>query len=319
MEILRGRQKSSLKVVVYGPEGIGKSTFAACFPQPVFIDTEGSTKHMDVARTPKPLSWEQLLEQVQYFKHGSEFQTLVIDTADWAEQLAVKTVCSRAKKSGIEEFGYGKGYTYLSEEFGRLLNLLTDVVENGMHVVLNAHAKMRKFELPDEMGSYDRWEMKLGKNTAPLVKEWADLVLFANYKTHVVKIEDKYKAQGGTRVMYTAHHPCWDAKNRQGLPEELPFEFAQIAALFDASEAPRPEAPAQASDPLPPALRKLMQANGVTDEELRQAVASRGVYPADTPFAVYDPGYVEGVLIGAWPQVLEVIEQQRSKEGQLPF
>lgn len=44
-----------------------------------------------------------------------------------------------------------------------------------------AECMMRKFEQPDEMGAYDRWELKLQKKTAALVKEWADLLLFANY------------------------------------------------------------------------------------------------------------------------------------------
>lgn len=235
MEIIKGKIEGAQKIVVYGPEGIGKSTFAAQFPNALFIDTEGSTKHMDVARTPKPSSWTMLMEQVQYVKQNpTSFQTLVIDTADWAEQLCITSVCAKYQKPGIEDFGYGKGYIYLTEEFGRLLNKLEELVEMGINVVITAHAKMRKFEQPDEMGAYDRWELKLQKQTGPLLKEWADMVLFANYKTTVVNVDGqgankgKNKAQGGKRVMYTTHHPCWDAKNRHNLSLELPFDFQQI-------------------------------------------------------------------------------------------
>mgnify|MGYP000611029209 CR=1 FL=1 len=138
----------------------------------------------------------------------------------------------------------------------------------GIHVVMTAHAKMRKFEQPDELGAYDRWEMKLTKQTAPMVKEWADMVLFANYKTFVVNVDGqgaqkgKNKAQGGRRVMFTTHHPCWDAKNRYGLPEELPFDYGEIAAILADSgnrptaqeEAPvqMPKRPAKPSTPEPP-------------------------------------------------------------------
>ena len=66
MKIIRGKIPCAKKVIVYGPEGIGKSTFAAQFPDPLFIDTEDGTKDMDVARTPAPSSWEMLLEQVEY-------------------------------------------------------------------------------------------------------------------------------------------------------------------------------------------------------------------------------------------------------------
>ena len=244
MQIIRGKIPGAKKVVVYGPEGIGKSTFAAHFPEPLFIDTEGSTKDMDVARTESPTSWMMLMEQVRYVKNHPELcRTLVVDTADWAEMLCITQICDKNHKASIEEFGYGKGYVYVQEEFGRLLNALEEVVKAGIHVVLTAHAKMRKFEQPDELGAYDRWEMKLTKQTAPMVKEWADMVLFANYKTFVINVDGqgvqkgKNKAQGWKRVMYTSHHSCWDAKNRYGLPEELPFEYEAIRAVMENQEA----------------------------------------------------------------------------------
>lgn len=244
MQITKGRQNVPYKVVIYGPEGIGKSTFAAQFPDPIFIDTEGSTARMDVARLPKPSSWVHLAEVVTYVIQNKPCKTLVIDTADWAQQLAVGYVISSGgeKIKSIEDFGYGKGYTMLAEQFGKLLNKLTEVCNAGINVVLTAHAWMRKFEQPDEMGAYDRWELKLERKVAPLIKEWADMVLFANYKTQIIedpKTKTK-KAFGGQRVMYTAHHPAWDAKNRDGLQEELPLEFKSIAHLFNSQKIEDP-------------------------------------------------------------------------------
>ena len=55
--ITTGILNTPVKVVLYGPEGIGKSTFASHFPDPVFIDTEGGTKRLNVARLPQPTSW----------------------------------------------------------------------------------------------------------------------------------------------------------------------------------------------------------------------------------------------------------------------
>ena len=240
MKIIRGKIPGAKKTVIYGPEGIGKSTFASQFPDPLFIDTEGSTKDMDVARTETPSSFMMLMElAVEVKRDPSLCRTLVIDTVDWAEMLCISQICDKNHKSSIEEFGYGKGYVYVQEEFGRLLNLLEEVVKVGINVVLTAHAKMRKFEQPDELGAYDRWEMKLTKQTAPMVKEWADMVLFANYKPVVENVDakgtkkGKTKPQGGRRVMYTTHHSCWDAKNRYGLPEELPFEYAAIRHVIE--------------------------------------------------------------------------------------
>lgn len=137
MEIIRGVIPCAKKVVIYGPEGIGKSTFASKFPDPVFIDTEGSTNSMDVARLPKASSWQMLLDQVDYVRtHPTMCKTLVIDTIDWAESMCIRHICDKHRKSGIEDFGYGNGYVYVKEELGKFLNQLTEVVDAGVNVVL---------------------------------------------------------------------------------------------------------------------------------------------------------------------------------------
>lgn len=252
MEITRGRVQKPIKAVIYGPEGIGKSTFASKFPDPVFIDTEGSTTHMDVARFPAPTSWQLLLQEIEEVKRNpSCCKTLVVDTADWAEKLCIEDICSAKHVDGIEDFGYGKGYTFVKESFGKFLNLLNDVLEKGINVVITAHAQMRKFEQPDELGAYDRWELKLSKQCAPLLKEWADLLLFCNYKTVVVNVDNrgatkgKNKAQGGKRVIYTQHHSCWDAKNRFGLPEEIDMDYEQIKKIVESKTPENSTAAAQ--------------------------------------------------------------------------
>lgn len=375
MQITKGKRARAQKVVVYGPEGIGKSTFAAQFPEPLFIDTEGSTDNMDVSRLDKPSSYTMLKNEIAWVKaNPTVCKTLVIDTIDWAESLVIADVCAQHGKKGIEDFGWGNGYTYTKEEMGRLLNQLGELVDLGINVVLTAHAQMRKFEQPDEMGSYDRWELKLGKKTssqtAPLVKEWADMVLFANYKTVVMTADNgKKKVTGGQRVLYTQHHPAWDAKNRHGLPEGMPFDYAGIAHIFNQAQPqptpqtqqtapePAPQAPAQKQTPtaepapqaqpqvqetpqqlsqapesltqpaperqpyqepnlaLPQALRDLMIQNQVTELEVQKAVAQKGYYPEDTPVIMYDPGFIDGVLIGAWDQVFSMIKDNRI----LPF
>lgn len=255
MDIIRGIIPCAKKVVIYGPEGIGKSTFASKFPDPVFIDTEGSTNSMNVARLPKASSWQMLLEQVEYVRaHPTMCKTLVVDTMDWAEAMCIQHICDKHRKSGIEEFGYGNGYTYVKEEIGRFLNRLSEVKDAGVNVVLTAHAQIKKFEQPDELGAYDRWELKLGKKTtsqtSPLVKEWADMLLFANYKTFSIAVDDKgkkRKAQGGERVMYTTHNACWDAKNRYELPDEVPFSYESIRVIIEGHSVPVKEQPAKAA------------------------------------------------------------------------
>ncbi len=261
MKITKGRVPCAKKLLFYGPEGIGKSSIAAQFPNPVFIDTEGSTNHMDVARFETPSTWQMVLEEVQYvLDHPDTCQTLVIDTADWAERLEIEELCKRHGWDGLEAPGYGRGFQYSAEEFGKLLNKLTEVTQKGVNVVITAHAQLRKVELPEEMGAYDHWEMKTSKKVAPMIREWADAVFFLNYKTVIINVDGKghtkgkNKAQGGRRVMHTNHTPFWDAKNRFGLPDEIPLDFNEIAHIFQATPAPAPK-PVQesvpASEPVP--------------------------------------------------------------------
>lgn len=323
--ISTGKVHTAVKTVIYGAEGIGKTTLAAQFPSPLFIDTEGSTKQLDVARLPAPSSWEMLLQELDFVISKRPCATLVIDTVDWAEQLCIADLCAKNGKSGIEDFGYGKGWEFEKESFGKFLNKLTEVINAGINVTLTAHAALRKFEQPDEMGSYDRWEMKLGSKTtnkiSPLIKEWADIVLFCNYKTVVVQTDKegkKHKAQGNRRVMYTQHQPCWDAKNRYGLPEEIPMEYAQIAQIYaPVQPLETPPAPATSTSAtevhpgIPQSLADLMSASGITEQQIRAAVATKGYFPEDMPISAYPEDFVSGVLVGAWKQIVDFINEQK--------
>ena len=335
LNITKGKIARPQKVVIYGSEGIGKSSLAACFPDPLFIDTEGGTAHMDVRRIDKPQSWEELLGIVKEVATTKDVcKTLVLDTADWAEQLVTNYLCAKYKQNSIESFGYGKGYTYLGEEFTRLLGAFDTVLASGIHVVVTAHAKMRKFEQPDEMGAYDRWEMKLSKQVAPLLKEWCDLLLILQLPDiHRHFGEQAKKAQGGKRVMYTTHHPAWDAKNRVQLPEVLELDYKHIAHIFMPGQtAPNPAPAAQppvnpnpapqpsAQETLPEdetsvdVLRGVLKEKGVTEEEIRQVVAARGKYPATTPIDEYTDEFIFGYVLRYWEQIMAIIEQNRNEK-----
>lgn len=350
MKIISGTIKKYQKVVIYGPEGIGKSSFAAQFPRPLFIDTEASTMHMDVARLERPSSWAVLMEYVQELtKDHQGFTTLVIDTIDWAEQLCVQHICAKHQVGGIEDIGYGKGYVYEKEEFGKLLNKLQDLIDSGMNVVLTAHAMVRKFERPDQP-PYDRYELKLNKaasqKISDMVKEWADMLLFANYKEEVLKVDSKdssskkVRVSGGQRVMYTSHHPNWDAKNRHGLKECLPFEFAQIEncipkniqksqveeKLVEDVKAPLKEEPvvqtepkkkAKEDDGIPKDLKKLMEARNITEAEIQAVVGSKGYFPADMRIKDYPKDFIDGCLIAAFDTVAQAVEVNRDEN--VPF
>ena len=311
LNITDGKIIRPQKVVIYGAEGVGKTTLASSFPKPLFIDTEGGTAQMNVRRIAKPENWDVFLSILsEVAKTKDVCETLVIDTADWAEQLAVSHILTKYKKTGIEEFGYGKGYVYLAEEFSKFLEALDEIIASGVHVVVTAHAKMRKFEQPDEMGAYDRWEMKLSKNSAPLLKEWADLLLFCNYQTFVVTSENKaQKAQGGKRVMYTSHHPCWDAKNRHDLPDILDLDYKYIQHLFSKeTETKENTEPTVTGYDV---VEKLMTDFKIKETELIAFIATKGHYPETKTLRDYPDNFVTGWIIRYWEQIVKNIEETR--------
>lgn len=258
LKVIRGRVRKPVRVVLYGVEGIGKTTLASLFPNPIFLDTEGSTFRLDVARAPNPQDeddpqlrdWthvEGALLDLRGDRQG--FETVVIDSADWAERLA--TVHLLGNKRSIEDFGFGKGYVMLAETIGKMLARCDDLVRAGMNVVFVAHSKVVRVSPPDQTDGYDRYELRLHKQVAPLLKEWADLVLFANYRTHIIEGEDgRKKAKGGKdRVLFTERTAAFDAKNRFGLKPEIPMTIEALAPIFSGPVKPAPVAPREEPEP----------------------------------------------------------------------
>jgi hypothetical protein len=212
----------------------------------VFLDIEGGTHHLDVDRIDAADSWDSVCGSIaQLARAEHPFRTLVIDTADWAEKRLAEHLCRKAGKESIEDFGYGKGHVMLAEEFARFLASLESLLRRGMHVVFLAHSTVRKFESPDQAGSYDRYELKLAKSVAPLLKEWADAILFANFVTRLAEKDNgKLRGVGGKgRALFATHAASHDAKNRHGLPDKLPFEVEALAPIFGITSAAAPSAP----------------------------------------------------------------------------
>ena len=300
----------AIKFVVYGCEGIGKTTLASKLPNVIFIDTEGSTDHMAVPRYPRPQSWAELLDMVQDAKNQPKLGTLVIDTLDWADTLCADGLCKKKQWSSIEDAGYGKGYVMLGEEFGRLLNALNELYAMGVNVGFTAHAQLRKIEKPEETGAYDHWEMKCSKKVAPLVREWCDLMLFCNYDAvviHGASKMDANKITGNKRVMYANHQPTFDAKNRFGLPDKMDLGYEPLRAVFERNRVgmsldqvqqtfhPEEKAEAQQEPPKRSSGRPPMKQPETAPEEL-----------PDTPFT----GPAEGPAVTETADPLDKIDQK---------
>lgn len=239
MKITRGRRQTAKRVVIHGVEGIGKSTLASQFPSAVVLDTEDGTNHLDVARV-TVTSWADLEGSMhELIRDAQGFKTVVVDSIDWAERLLIDHLLKKANKRSIEDFGFGKGYTMVGEAVGRLLAVCDGMVDAGLNVVLVGHTTVKRTSPPDMDEGYDRYELKLTKQSGPLVKEWADCILFANYRTKLVEGQDgRTRAKGGTeRVLFTERTAAFDAKNRYGLPAELPMKIEALAALFHDAQA----------------------------------------------------------------------------------
>lgn len=332
MQISKGIIQKPVKAVIYGVEGIGKSTFASHFPKPLFIDLDHGTARLPVDRVTDVKSWSGLISTVKEFSEMKDnpYETLVIDTADAAAALCEKYVIQQAGvgKPSIEAIPYGKGYKMLAEDFSVLLVWGEALIDMGINVVILAHTKIKTITRPDDSGTYDHYELKLPGNTSnqlsPLLKEWADLLLFANYKLRVVEKDGRNKATGGDRVMLCNHTPWADAKNRFGLENELPFDYGQIAKFVphrarNEIEAAMEKAQAEKEKPQPlteeekqnlPAARllKLLQENNIPTKKLIALVDATGDYPKGTPITGYAPSYIES-LINQFDSVKKAIEE----------
>ena len=232
MKIISGKQQRPQRVVIYGVESVGKTTFASKFPHPLFLDIEGGSNHLAVDRVAVS-SWKELGECIQEAKR-TDYETIVIDSADWAERLAVEDLLATNKKQSVEDFGFGKGWVMTAEKVSRFLTALDTLIDAGKHVVVLAHSKVQRTEPPDILAAYDRYELKLSKQSSPLVKEWADELWFFRFKTKSVSNDGgKAKGIGGKeRVIYTTHSAAYDAKTRSGLPDEIAMEWSAVSHLF---------------------------------------------------------------------------------------
>jgi hypothetical protein len=228
--VVRGKQERPLRALVYGVEGVGKSSFGAAAPAPIFLCAEDGTSHLDVARFPSPKSWADVREAVRVLtREQHSFKTLVIDTLDWLEPLCWAHVCQVGGKQSVEDFGYGKGYTMAVEEWRKLVADLDHLVRlRKMHVVMLAHAHIKRVDDP-QAGAFDRYQLKVNDKASSVLREWVDAVLFARHE--VVTIERNGKLRGrssGARLLHTTWTAAYDAKNRFDLPETLSLDWDEF-------------------------------------------------------------------------------------------
>lgn len=231
--IRTGISRKPPRIFLYGVHGIGKTTFAAEAPSPIFICTEEGADEIDVAKFPLVKSSEEVLVNLRaLYKEPHQYKTVVIDTADWLEDFIQMELQANYTD---KELSYGKDSSMAAQRVGDVLAALNFLREKrGMGIIIVAHCEIRRFDSP-LTEPYDRYQPKLQRAFSHLMQEWADIVLFATYDV-TVKREDvgfnknvRRGVSSGERLLYTEERPAFYAKNRYKLPAELPLSFKELS------------------------------------------------------------------------------------------
>ena len=232
------------RIVLFGPHGIGKTTFGAQAPSPIILPFEDGIAKLDVPHFPLLRSFGEAMEAIAaLYSEAHEYATVVVDSLDWLEPLVWAETCSRHKFETIESPGFGKGFLFALDIWREFFAGLVALREQkGMCVILLAHQEIKAFNDPNTE-PYDRYQLKLQARAAALAEEWADCVLFANFRTYTAKSNagfNKTVTRGvgsGERVLYTEERPGFRAKNRYALPPEMPFSWAHFSQALAGEQA----------------------------------------------------------------------------------
>jgi hypothetical protein len=298
--------KLPLRYLIYGPEGVGKSTLAAHMEKPIFFDIEEGSTHLEVARYPlsdnrlAPESYMDVksgLNDLWENKHS--YKTLVIDTIDALEGHIWNHVCSEdsgrktdlnpksRKLESIEDYGYGKGYTRAAEEWRSLLAELDRLREDcKMIIVLIGHVMVKLWHNP-EGEDFDRYNLRVHEKSGGQLKSWVDLHGFLHYETGVKSNDTQRKSKGvstGRVILATRHTAAYDAKTRIPLPSEIEIpEDDPLRHLREAISIGRSQTSKEVIALIEEQLSRLNGSNETDPEKVRAACKAAG---SDIPVLV---------------------------------
>jgi len=229
------------RLVVYGSPKVGKTSFAASIPDNLILDLEGGSGALPVARVEKDkiatlADVLDVLDALATQEHS--FGAVTLDSADWLETLIGNQIAAEAGKRHLEDIPYQAGHKKLPDLWKQVFDKLTVLREQrGMVVVFIAHDTVKRYDSP-LTESYDRHQLKMHKQSADILTEWVDCLLFARQKVYIDKADVGFKKTikrgvGGERVLHTVESPAFAAGNRYGMPEELPLDWASFIQAFN--------------------------------------------------------------------------------------
>ena len=236
------------RILIYGGEGTGKTTFAICEHAPqspdslpgkardgvVVIQTEDGLGDIQCQAFPIAKTYEDVEEAMgALYAEQHSFDTLVIDSIDWLEPLVWDYICRTNGWDSIEKPGYGKGYVCALTQWQKVMEALDWLRNNrGMGVILIGHVKNKVFNDP-QFEPYDTFMWDIKDNATSTHIKWADCVLFARPKQFIKQIADGQKVEthaigSGERCLFTQERPAHPGGGRGvygRLPYELPLTF----------------------------------------------------------------------------------------------
>jgi len=235
-KIRKTKHSSPPRIVVHGTEKVGKSTFMATAPSPIFVQTEDGLNGIDTEAFGLSESLDEVMDNLRLLANEEhDYKTVIIDSADWLERLIHKSVCEVDGVASIElaAGGYGKGYGIATTKFRQVLAGLDYLnKQKGMIVSMICHSTVVAFNDP-QSEPYDRYEMKLhqpkrGSGARDLLAEWADIIGFANIQTIVKKKDtvsgDKIArgvSDSSNRLLHVTNSAAYTAGNRYGITEPI--------------------------------------------------------------------------------------------------
>lgn len=218
------RDLATKTTLVYGQPKVGKSTFAAQFPDALFFECEPGLSELSVYKVPT-YNWSDVLDACKLVAAGDHnFKTIVIDTVDNAFKYCSDHVNA---KHGVEyegDLGHGKGWSFVKNEWHRVLTRLASLPYG---LVLISHAADKRIET--RTGEYTKTQPSLPDRARQVVLGLVDMILYCD----TVPRKDANGNVTVHRVIRTKPHPTYEAGDRTGrLPETLPLDYAAFAGCF---------------------------------------------------------------------------------------